>query len=1013
MEILKLVQKYINTDIQSVINEMYADGCTPQLIHDTVQLLKLKDTVDLLLSNTKQWIIKYQIETDDPCTLTQVHRLIDNSSLTMDDKQKCYDNISNYAYFPDEFHVTYATEKIEYERHKRINVNKEIVYQPGDIKLYCKTPAHMIQTLQQKLKPIKSTSEPITYIMVGIQGSGKSTLSRHLEEQGIGLRFSTDEWDKEFWNCKNFIGIEGDSHIEMNSYIEKSLSEGYSVILDALHLTNRQREYLINRSQQYGKVVLIYMDTSIEECIRRSIIQEGCNGLSEDKLKNLIENTYNSMEIPTLPEGVDAIITNHYDETSKSYTVSVQCKESMDKGLVNNITTAINTLNMQQQILSYVHQYDGMEIQSVINEMYENLCSPQLIHDTVQLLKLKDTVEELKKNPDEWIRKHQVETDDPLSLKQLHGLLLLQDNYNDTLYDTLENSGYFPETLPLSYTVEIITCKRVQNNEIINNAGDIIIHTQLSSSLKNNIQHKITSFKTADDPMLILLSGYPASGKTTLAHILENKEIGINFEMDEWITKSLNCTHVIGTRLIVKEYNRLIREAIDKGINVIINNVNSTVNTRRNNILTYKKNKTVILFQDVSKNICLIRNCNREKVLPDVVINQIIDEFELPSLATDNVDAIITNRYDEDADSYIVSVESRDETFKEELEFIVEAIEVTNLSQQYKKNCIEMDIFDYVKKYQNKDIQTVISTMNIEGHSVNFIHDVLQLIKLKNTVHDFNDSVFTWINKNKIGLDPLTKQQFQNLLTIWGDSVIITPEISKQIDILEKQNGFPENISVEFKLEKQNDIFQIVPYLNNNRIKQYENEILSHKKVDSPTIILMVGCPGSGKSTISKEISQKNNIFRISKDEFANDFWGIKYPCYSDYICNEYNRIIDLALNNNRNIIIDDLHTRSYLRERIMSTYNKKANIIFLYMDTPLNICIERNLHRELKVNDIQDYYFQMNNPSITEGADAIITNRYDETSKSYNVSIESRNEAFKDELQEIIQIINQVNIIL
>ena len=662
------------------------------------------------------------------------------------------------------------------------------------------------------------------------------------------------------------------------------------------------------------------------------------------------------------------------------------------------------------EILDLVQKYINTDIQTVINEMYENHCSPQLIHDTVQLLKLKDTVEELKKNSDEWIRKYQVETDDPLSLEQLHCLLLLQDNYNDTLYQSLDNSHYFPENLPISYTVEKITCKRVRNNEVINKAGDIILHTQLSSPLKNNVQKKITSFKTTKEPMLILLSGYPASGKTTLAHTLEDKEIGINFEMDEWITKNFDCMHVIGTRLIVKEYNQHIREAIDKGINVIINNVNSTVNTRKNNILAYKQNKTIILFQDVPEDICLTRNCNREKVLPEVVINHIIDEFEPPSLATDPADAIITNHYDETSKSYNVSIESRNEAFKKELKFIVEATEVANLSQQQKNNCTNMNIIDYVKKYQNKDIQTVISTMNIEGHSVNFIHDVLQLIKLKNTVHDFNDSVFTWINKNKIGLDPLTKQQFQNLLTIWGDSVIITPEISKQIDILEKQNGFPEILSVEFKLEKQNDIFQIVPYLNNNRIEQYENEILSHKKVNSPTIILMVGCPGSGKTTISKEISHKNDIFRISKDEFANDFWGIKYPCYSDYICNEYNRIIDLALNNNRNIIIDDLHTRSYLRERITSTYNKKANIIFLYMNTPLNICIERNLHRELKVNDIQDYYFKMDNPSITEGVDAIITNCYDETSKSYTVSIETRNEAFKDELKCIVETIEIVN---
>lgn len=666
MEILELVQKYINTDIQTVINEMYENHCAPQLIHDTVQLLKLKDTVDELKKNLDEWIRKYQVETDDPLTLSQVHNLLRLSPGSFD--EELFKKIKDTEYFPEKLPLQYVFHQVP----AKIVSNNTILYNAGDIKMEIDLSNEKIQELQHMLDLFPSIQNPTTYIMIGYPASGKSTVSKYMEEHKFGIHLSLDEWMDNFYPCSKRIGIHNTPIICFEKYVDIALSNGKNVIIDEFSVSKMHRANYIKKYHSYGNIVYIHMDIPIQECLSR-------NELRDDKAPQIVyDYIQNNYEQPSITEGADSIITNHYDETSKSYTVSVQCKESVDKGLVNNITTAINTLNMQQQILSYVHQYDGMEIQSVINKMYENHCSPQLIHDTVQLLKLKGTVDELKKNPDEWIRKHQVETDDPLSLKQLHGLFLLQDNYNDTLYDTLENSGYFPETLPLSYTVEIITCKRVQNNEIINNAGDIIIHTQLSSSLKNNIQHKITSFKTADDPMLILLSGYPASGKTTLAHILEDKEIGINFEMDEWITKSLNCTHVIGTRLIVKEYNRLIRESIDKGINVIINNVNSTVNTRRNNILTYKKNKTIILFQDVSKNICLIRNCNREKVLPDVVINQIIDEFELPSLATDNVDAIITNHYDEASKSYNVSIESRNEAFNEELKDIVETIEVVN-----------------------------------------------------------------------------------------------------------------------------------------------------------------------------------------------------------------------------------------------------------------------------------------------------------------------------------------------
>jgi predicted kinase len=123
-----------------------------------------------------------------------------------------------------------------------------------------------------------------------------------------------------------------------------------------------------------------------------------------------------------------------------------------------------------------------------------------------------------------------------------------------------------------------------------------------------------------------------------------------------------------------------------------------------------------------------------------------------------------------------------------------------------------------------------------------------------------------------------------------------------------------------------------------------------------PTIYLICGFIGAGKSTFSKELEKKTGAVRITKDEWSIRLIG-NNPAIDGY--SEWDRKItglsrDVAFQlaeKGINIILDEgfweKKTRDEMRER---TDAVGANLVMYYLDTPIEKIRERVLKRNSNI---------------------------------------------------------------
>lgn len=136
----------------------------------------------------------------------------------------------------------------------------------------------------------------ILYVMCGVPGSGKTTMSKQMEE-GYGLeRFSFDEM--RCFRLKEFVAPAIDI-----------LQKGKDVVLDSTNLRANVRKKILQEIKDFQcKKIVIYMNTSLEKCLQR-------NANREVRLQDFtVESTYKSLQPPTLDEGWDEIIVINNDE---------------------------------------------------------------------------------------------------------------------------------------------------------------------------------------------------------------------------------------------------------------------------------------------------------------------------------------------------------------------------------------------------------------------------------------------------------------------------------------------------------------------------------------------------------------------------------------------------------------------------------------------------------------------------------------------------------------------------
>ena len=138
-------------------------------------------------------------------------------------------------------------------------------------------------------------------------------------------------------------------------------------------------------------------------------------------------------------------------------------------------------------------------------------------------------------------------------------------------------------------------------------------------------------------------------------------------------------------------------------------------------------------------------------------------------------------------------------------------------------------------------------------------------------------------------------------------------------------------------------------------------------------LYVMIGIPGSGKSTIAKNIAKLNNCKVVSTDDIRKEINGSE-ECQANgqlIFDTAYERI-GKFLDDDECVVFDATNTKSEYRSFIFRYY--ETEYIAVFVDTPFGICLHRNDLRERKVpkDVINRMYLQLETPELEEGFNKI-----------------------------------------
>ena len=227
------------------------------------------------------------------------------------------------------------------------------------------------------------------YLMVGLAGSGKSTIAKEIE---YSICMSSPKYD-EYGRADKVVLISSDdiraeilgdvndqsqndkvfSHV--HKLIKQAVKDYNHIIVDATNITIKNRRALLNcldDKKDYHKIAYI-VNTPIEKC------KENNSKRDRKVPEYVIDNQAKKFEIPFANEGFNSIFLHHFP--------AYNCGALKEEVLLNNITSLMDGFNQK----NHHHAYDlGTHCRKLHEELSKRtddkilLCSA-LVHDIGKL----------------------------------------------------------------------------------------------------------------------------------------------------------------------------------------------------------------------------------------------------------------------------------------------------------------------------------------------------------------------------------------------------------------------------------------------------------------------------------------------------------------------------------------------------------------------------------------------------------------------------------------------------
>ncbi|CAN5467296.1 hypothetical protein BH10CYA1_BH10CYA1_47100 [soil metagenome] len=152
-------------------------------------------------------------------------------------------------------------------------------------------------------------------------------------------------------------------------------------------------------------------------------------------------------------------------------------------------------------------------------------------------------------------------------------------------------------------------------------------------------------------------------------------------------------------------------------------------------------------------------------------------------------------------------------------------------------------------------------------------------------------------------------------------------------------------------------------------------------------LILLVGIPGAGKTTLAKKIMEKG-FHCLSADPIRQELYGnAAEQGDKEEVFRIFFERLEAALAKELDIIVDNTNLNPRQRKPLIERAQKAGytDIQLWLLDVPLDVCLKRNANRERVVPDdiVANMFMELNRsgrPQRSEGKLAIIRPGADET---------------------------------